>query len=212
MSRGPAWPERVFVSGTDTGVGKTLVAAALAVGLGATYWKPVQSGMAEGGDTAWVGQHAALPATRLAAETYRLEAPLSPHAAAALEGVRIDLEGIVPPAASPLVCEGAGGVLVPLNWQQTMADLMQRLGMPVVVVARSSLGTINHTLLTLEALRRRGLTVWGVVLNGPPNDGNRAAIEAYGEVEVVGHVQPLDRVDAAALEGVFGDSLWGRRG
>ena len=188
----------VFVTGTDTGIGKTLVAAWLVRNWRASYWKPVQSGVADGSDAACVADLA--PGTPVHPSAYVLRAPLSPHEAAAREGRRIDLDAFTLPAASPLVVEGAGGVLVPLNETATMADLMVRLGLPVLVVARSTLGTINHTLLTLEALAHRGLTVAGVVLNGPPNPANRRAIEQYGRVAVLAELPPLPLVDAAGLD------------
>ncbi len=188
----------IFVTGTDTGIGKTLVAAWLVRNWRATYWKPIQSGIMDGSDAACVADLA--PGMPVYPSTYVLEAPLSPHEAAAREGRRIDLDAFTLPAASPLVVEGAGGVLVPLNETATMIDLIARLGLPALVVARSTLGTINHTLLTLEALARRGLEVAGVVMNGPPNPANRRAIEQYGRVAVLAELPPLPVADAAGLE------------
>lgn len=188
------FPERFFVTGTDTGVGKTVVAAILTAGLGADYWKPIQSGTEEGSDTETVRELTKLPADRFWPESYRLPAPLSPHAAAALAGVTIDLARCrIPAAAAPrLVVEGAGGVLVPLNNHEYMVDLMRQLALPVLLVARSTLGTINHTLLSLAALRGHGLELLGVVLNGPRHEGNRAAISHYGQVPVVGELLPQE--------------------
>ena len=200
------FPPRLFVTGTDTGVGKTVVCAILTAGLRAVYWKPVQSGLEEGADTAWVRRATGLPDSHFAPETYRLQRPLSPHAAAALEGVRIELEQFHPPElarSAPLVVEGAGGIMVPLNDQHTMLDLMKRLGFPVLLVARSTLGTINHTLLSLEQMRRHGLEVVGVVLNGLLNPGNREAIEHFGQVAVIAEIEPLEKIDSQVLTGVF---------
>lgn len=194
-------PPRFFVTGTDTGVGKTLVSAVLMAGSEAIYWKPVQSG--EPGDTEWVRQVTGLPAGRFAPETYRFPHPLSPHAAAALAGVQIELEAFCPPPATRLIVEGAGGVQVPLNDRHLMVDLMVRLGLPVLLVARSGLGTINHTLLSLEALRRRRLEVLGVVVNGPPNPGNEEAIARYGQAPVLAAIPPLPRLEAAALAAAY---------
>ncbi len=182
----PGFPERFFVTGTDTGVGKTVVCAVLAVGLKAAYWKPIQSGLAEI-DTDWVRKATGLPDSHFFEETYRLSRPLSPHAAAEADGVRIALSKIRLPRASRfshLIVEGAGGVMVPLNRRRLMTDLMVRLRLPVLLVARSSLGTINHTLLSLEQLRRNRLEVIGVVMNGPKNDINRDAVKHYGRVRV----------------------------
>jgi malonyl-CoA O-methyltransferase len=192
----------VFVTGTDTGVGKTLVSAVLAKAWDADYWKPVQTGLAEeAGDTATVAALAGLVPGRLHPPRHAYAAPLSPHAAAALEQSQVALGDFSLPATDRfLIIEGAGGVLVPLNDQDLMIDLIFRLGLPAVVAARSTLGTINHTLLTLRALRARGVAVAGVVLNGPSNPGNRAAIERFGGVEVLAEVPPLAEVDARAVE------------
>ena len=186
----------VFVTGTDTGIGKTLVAACLVRAWGATYWKPVQTGGDD--DTATVVR---LTGMSFIPPRHTLQAPLSPAAAAAAEGVRLTLEDFALPAvAGPLVVEGAGGVLVPLTHRHLMIDLMARLGLPTLVVARGTLGTINHTLLTLEALRARGLAVAGVILNGPAAAGNRAAIESFGRVRVLAEIPPLAaEPDAAAV-------------
>ncbi|MFN3076543.1 MAG: dethiobiotin synthase [Alphaproteobacteria bacterium] len=203
----------VFVTGTDTDVGKTVAAAGLVWALGADYWKPVQTGtpiqkeddtgQIPGTDAAEVVRLTALPPDRVHLSSYVLKDPLSPHQAAEREGVRIRLEDIVAPeTTNPVVVEGAGGVLVPLNDRHLMIDLMEKLGLPVVVVARTALGTINHTLLTLNALRGRGLFVAGVILNGPPNPANRQAIETYGQIRVLTEIPllvPFDSLSAATV-------------
>lgn len=188
----------VFVTGTDTGIGKTMVSAWLVRSWRADYWKPVQSGELEGTDFATV--RGLVPDAVIHPSRHVLKAPLSPHEAAALEGVRIGLEDFSLPATTrPLVVEGAGGAMVPLNERDLMVDLMRRLNLPVVVVARSGLGTINHTLLTLEALARRDLRVAGVILNGPSMPANRQAIEAWSGVKVVAELPPLPSPAALAL-------------
>lgn len=199
------FPSKIFVAGADTGVGKTLVSAALAASLDGAYWKPIQSGLEEMTDTQWVREKTGLPEDRFHPEAYRLSLPLSPHAAAARDGVRIDLGLIRPPqvGARHLIIEGAGGVMVPLNEREFMLDLMIKLGAPVLLVARSTLGTINHTLLSLEPLRSRGLDVIGVVLNGPENDVNRRAIEHYGRVKVLAEVGPLKEINVRSLRQIF---------
>lgn len=190
-----------FITGTDTDVGKTVAAACLAHAWQAGYWKPVQTGMITADDdTNTVVTLAGVPTDRVFAPAYALQAPLSPHAAAELEGIRITVDAIVPPqTAHPLVVEGAGGLLVPLNDREFMIDLMAKLALPILLVARSTLGTINHTLLSLFALRSRGLPIAGVVLNGPPNAGNRAAIERFGQVRILAELPRVDPLDGAAI-------------
>lgn len=188
----------VFVTGTDTGIGKTLVSAWLTQHWRAEYWKPVQTGAAEDSDSATIADLA--PGARIHPPAYVFQAPLSPHEAARREGARITLDGLkLPESEGPLVVEGAGGILVPLNDQALTADWVEHLGLPVVVVARSGLGTLNHTLLTVEALKRRHIPILGVVMNGPPNPDNSKAIEHFGGVRVVAEIPPLNPPDAAAI-------------
>ena len=198
-------PEGFFITGTDTGVGKTVVSALLCVGLDATYWKPVQTGTREGTDTDTVMQLAQLPRHRTLPESYRFKPPVSPHLAAKWAGVRIELRKIKMPTRvqGSLIAEGAGGVLVPLNRTQLITDLMRHLSLPVVLVARSSLGTINHTLLSLAALRAARLDIRAVVMVGKPNRDNEAAIERYGQIPVAGTVPLLKKINRAALGAIF---------
>jgi len=196
----------IFVTGTDTGVGKTVASAVLMTGLEADYWKPIQCGSTTPTDREWVREQTGLPPDRFHPETYTLTQPLSPHAAAELDGVRIELSDFELPRASesrPLIVEGAGGIMVPLNGSQLMIDLMKALGLPVVLVARSTLGTINHTLMSLDQLRRAGLGVPGVILNGPRNEVNREAIERFGGVRTLGWIPPLAKIGPGDLERVF---------
>jgi dethiobiotin synthase len=199
-------PSRFFITGTDTGVGKTVTSALLCAALGAIYWKPIQTGTREGTDTNAVIRLAQVPRNRTLPETYRFAPPVSPHLAARRAGVRINLRKIRLPRIEPgenLIVEGAGGVLVPVNPEQLMVDLMKQLGLPVLLVSRTSLGTINHTLLSLAALRPAKLDVRGVVLVGAKNQENRNAIELYGGVPVLGWIPPLRKLDQAALLHVF---------
>ncbi|WMD21136.1 dethiobiotin synthase [Achromobacter seleniivolatilans] len=195
-------PAGVFVTGTDTGIGKTLVSAILARAWNADYWKPVQTGVSEEpGDTETVAQLARLPSERLHLPAYVLQAPLSPWAAATLEDTVVDATSIVPPVTqAPLIVEGAGGLYVPIDDTHMMIDLIARLDMPVVLAARSGLGTINHTLLSLEALKRRGIPVLGVIMSGPLSAGNKEAIERFGDVRVLAEIPSLAKVDAAAVD------------
>lgn len=199
-----------FVTGTDTGIGKTVIAALLTLGLDGYYWKPIQSGTEDGTDRGCVAQWTGLGPERLLPEAYCMRLPLSPHSAAAAEGRTIELERCSPPAwdrRRPLIVEGAGGLLVPLNARALMIDLLARLGLPAVLVARSTLGTINHTLLSLEALRARQITIAGVVLNGPSHPENEAAIREYGGVARVAAVPLLARLEPQTLRAAYAASL-----
>jgi dethiobiotin synthetase len=200
------FPAHIFIAGTDTEVGKTLVAAILMAGLTAAYWKPVQSGDALGTDTKWIRKHTDLPNHHFLKETYRFREAISPHAAAALEGIDINLEAFRLPSYDPfdhLIIEGAGGLMAPLNRNSFMIDLIKRLQAPVLLVAKSGLGTINHTLLSLGKLRQEGITILGVVMNGPPNDTNRSAIEHFGKVRVWGEVPPMKEITPLSLKEAF---------
>ena len=189
-----------FVTGTDTDVGKTLVSAWLMTHVDADYWKPVQAGTEPETDSATVRRLAEVAPQRILPETYTLAAAMAPHEAARREGLTLDLAKIVPPdTGRPLVVEGAGGLLVPLTEREFVIDLADELELPIILVARSTLGTINHTLLSLEALRRRSMTIAGVVINGPETPHNRAAIERYGQVEVIAEIPWLDSIDRTVL-------------
>jgi dethiobiotin synthetase len=198
-------PPKIFVTGTGTGVGKTFVSAILAVGLSAGYWKPVQSGLLEKTDTAWVREMTGLPSTHFYPESYRFRFPLSPHVAAEKDGIHIDLELMDLPETSEehLIVEGAGGIMVPLNEHHLMLDLMKKLQLPVLLVAESGLGTINHTLLSLDLLKNHSVQVLGVVMNGPRNPENRKAIEHFGNTRVCAEIEPLERIDKVTLKNAF---------
>lgn len=199
----------VFVTGTDTNVGKTVVSAAVMhryrALAGLRYWKPVQTGIEQDDDTREVARLAGLEDARVRVDGVRLPRPLSPHLSAALAGTRIEVRTLIDLAwqeASDTrwVIEGAGGVLVPLNERELMVDLISLLGVPALIAARSTLGTINHTLLTIEALRARAVPIAGVVLVGPPNADNRVAIETMGSVSVVGELPLLDPLTPRGLQ------------
>ena len=191
---------RLVVCGTDTDVGKTVVSALLVEGLGARYWKPVQSGLEGGGDSGRLQALLQLPAERLLPEAYRLRAPVSPHWAAAQEGIALDRARLALPAVSgPLVVETAGGLLVPLRRDWLQIDQLAVWGLPVLLVARSGLGTLNHTLLSLEALRQRHIPVLGVLLNGPPHADNPRTLEQLGGAPVLGCLPPLPQINRQTL-------------
>lgn len=190
------WPSKMFITGTDTGIGKTFVATLLLSGLRCGYWKPVQSGSAEGTDTAWVRRMSCLGGEHFFPEAYVFSAPFSPYQAALREGREIDLNTITVPRAERLLIEGAGGVLVPLTKTQTMLDLMVRLNFPVLVVAPGRLGMINQTLLTLECLQRAKLSVVGVVVNGGEEDGEIAAIlRDFAGVKMLAQIPSIKKTE-----------------
>ena len=197
-------PPRIVVTGTDTGIGKTVFAAGLVDRLGADYWKPVQAGLDGETDSETVARLAAVGGDRVHAEAFRLNLPASPHLAAASEGISIDLEALEPPATRrPLVIEGAGGVLVPLTSTATFADVFARWRFPVVVCARTSLGTINHTLLSLEALRRRAVPVLGIAFLGDAEVETERIITVMGGVRRLGRLSWLQPLSADALRKAF---------
>jgi dethiobiotin synthetase len=199
------FPSRCFVTGTDTNVGKTVVSAMLTLGLGATYWKPVQSGLEPNTDTEYVRQVTGLDDSHFLPERFRLTQPLSPHAAAVIDEVQIHLSDFQLPATakSHLIVEGAGGIMVPLNERHFMLDLIKHLDLPVCLVARSTLGTINHTLLSIAQLRRADIPIFGVILNGAKNPSNKAAIAHYGQVPILGELEPLAAVNPDTLKQAF---------
>ncbi len=189
-----------FVTGTDTDVGKTVVSAWLLAHLDACYWKPVQAGAEPETDSATVRRLAEVEADRIVPEAYLLSEPIAPHEAAQRSGIAIDMAKLVPPPCDrPLVVEGAGGLMVPLTDEAYVVDLATELHLPLILVTRSTIGTINHTLLSLEAIRRRGLPLAGVVINGPETPHNRAAIERYGQVEVIAEIPWLETVSRSTL-------------
>jgi dethiobiotin synthetase len=195
-----------FITGTDTNVGKTVLSALLCAALPARYWKPIQTGACEGTDREQVIRWAGLAANLAAPEAYIFQAPVSPHLAARNAGVTISLDRIAMPednSGVPLIVEGAGGVMAPINSGQFMLDLMNHLSLPVILAARSTLGTINHTLLSLRALRDSRLSVRGVVLIGPENVENQKAIEHYGDVCIAGIIPELREIGRQTLCDTF---------
>lgn len=192
---------RFVVTGTDTGIGKTLFSAALCGAIVATYWKPVQSGLEEETDSEAVAR---LSGASVLPEAWRLALPASPHLSAEREGVTIDVDALVPPATdAPLVIEGAGGVLVPLTRRILYADLFARWAIPVIVCARTGLGTINHSLLTIEALKARGVPIHGIAFIGDAMDDSEAIIPALSDVRRLGRLDRLADITPDTLAAAF---------
>ncbi|MCP9237891.1 dethiobiotin synthase [Lewinella sp. JB7] len=191
-----------FITGIGTEVGKTVASAFLQLTLDADYWKPVQAGDLDFGDTDRVKFWTGLPDDRFHPERYRLRTPASPHYAARLDGVEIRLGDFVLPDSGdrPLLVEGAGGLMVPLNENDCMIDLAVRLGLSVILVSRHYLGSINHTLLSIEVLRTRGCRIAGIVFSGGDNPESARIIEKMGGVPVLATLPEMPVVDAKTLQ------------
>ena len=194
----------IVVTGTDTDVGKTVFCAGLTRLLDGVYWKPVQAGLAGETDAEAVRRLAELPADRVLPEAWRLHTPASPHLAAEIDGVEIDPDTLALPASDrTLVVEGAGGLLVPLTRRTLLIEVIARWGAPVVLCARTRLGTINHTLLSVEALRRRAIPLLGVAFVGDAHPENERIIGSLGKVLVLGRLPHLDPLTPPALAAAF---------
>ncbi len=172
--------KRYFVTAIDTDAGKTMVSAILCQYLKADYWKPVQSGDLDNSDSHKIERLTYRKETTIHPETYQLNIPASPHFSAEEDGVEIKLETFkLPTQEQPLIVEGAGGLLVPLNNEQTLFDLMIQLKLPVILVIRHYLGSINHSLLSIEHLKKSGLEIAAVIINGRPTPSSTSIIQNY---------------------------------
>ncbi|MGO9399135.1 MAG: dethiobiotin synthase [Xanthobacteraceae bacterium] len=193
-----------IVSGTDTGIGKTIVAAMLTLALDGLYWKPIQSGTDDGTDRQRVQALTLLGDDRLLPERYVLSRPLSPHRAAELDGIEIEPEALVLPSFDRnLIVEGAGGLMVPITRRTLQIDVFAGWNAPVILCARTGLGTINHTLLSIEALHSREMRLHGLIFIGEDNPDNIRTIAELSGGRVLGLVPRLTRIDRAALLDVF---------
>lgn len=193
----------LIITGTDTGVGKTIFAAALTRALQATYWKPVQCGLDEETDSEIVHR---ISGCKVLPEAYRLAMPASPHLAAEAEQMTISAAALnLPDVSGPLIIEGAGGIMVPLNRKMLFLDMFSHWKAPVILCARTRLGTINHTLLSLHALRNAGCDVLGVAFIGAPEEEVEASIAAFGKVRRLGRLPILETLTQETLEAAFHD-------
>jgi len=190
---------RFVVTGTDTGIGKTIFSAALVQATGTPYWKPIQSGLEEETDSEAVARLAGVP---IVPEAYRLITPASPHLAAEIDGVDIDVESLAPPPGD-LIVEGAGGALVPVTRQTLYADLFAKWQIPVIVCARTSLGTINHSLLTIEALHARNVPIHGLAFLGDAVEDSEAIISEISGVRRLGRLPTIDPLNRETLAEAF---------
>lgn len=181
--------QQYIIAGIGTEVGKTVIAAILTEQLKADYWKPVQAGDLHDTDTHKVERWISNPHTVCHPEAYRLHTPMSPHEAARRDGVRIDASKLVIPSTKkPLVIELAGGLMVPLREDYLIIDWLEQIKIPVVLVSRFYLGSINHTILSVDALQRRGIPLAGIVFNGEMVESSKQAILAYTGAKDLGHV------------------------
>ncbi|MHB0790546.1 dethiobiotin synthase [Bradyrhizobium sp. 5.13L] len=201
--------QRIVVTGTDTGIGKTIFSAGLADLLGASYWKPIQAGLAGETDTETVARLGNVSPDRIVPERYRLRTPASPHHAAEVDGVRIDADSLHLPDTGerPLVVEGAGGLMVPLCSSTLYIDIFERWRLPVVLCASTRLGTINHALLSIEALRKRQIEILGIAFIGERNAETQSAIREMGRVRWLGRLPWLSPLTPDTLQAAFKSSF-----
>jgi len=191
-------PKQFIIAGIGTEIGKTVCSAIITKALQADYWKPVQAGNLTDGDAYWVQQW--VPGTQVFPSTYALNHPLSPHTAAELDGVSIEIGAFfLPETTNNLVVELAGGIMVPLNNEQTNLDLIQHLGLPVILVSKNYLGSINHTLLTYEILKSRNISMAGIIFNGPTNTSGEAFILKHTGLPVMLRVNEESEINSSII-------------
>lgn len=199
---------RIVVAGTDTDIGKTVFSAALASAIGGYYWKPVQAGLTGNTDAEVVGRLGGLPSSRIIPEAYRLNTPASPHLAAEIDGTLIDPSKLSPfDLPTPLVIETAGGLMVPLTRTLLQIDLLAQWRLPVVLCASTRLGTINHSLLSIEVLKRRAIPILGIAFQGDANSDSESTIVALGGVRRLGRLPRLPSLGPESLRLAFAENF-----
>lgn len=187
---------QIFVTGTGTDVGKTLICSWLCLHSQYDYFKPIQTGSEQGTDSDTLKK---LTSVHVHPECFSMRGPFSPHLSAKLQNIQISMNDLSLPKARRLIIEGAGGLMVPINDQFLQIDLIKKWQVPVILVTSSKLGTINHTLLSLEALRARHMPILGVIVNGPLNNDNVKAIADYGQVTILGVFPELHLINPLQL-------------
>lgn len=196
--------KKYVIAGIDTDAGKSLIAAILCKGLKADYWKPVQCGFEPETDSQAIARLAGLPSQRIHPEAYALQAPQSPHAAAKQEGIEIDPAAIhIPVTDNTLIIEGAGGLMVPLNDRDLYIDLFARWSLPLILVVRTYLGCINHSLLSLEAIHRRNIPLQGIVFNEGGHPESEEVILAHAKAPLLGRVPRIEKKSPETLNELF---------
>lgn len=190
-----------FITGIGTDVGKTVIASILVEALHADYWKPVQCGDLENSDTTRVKQLTSNTESQFHPETYRFTQPLSPHAAAKIDGVKIEADDFkLPKTNNHLIIEGAGGLMVPLNENRLIIDLIKSLFMPVILVSRNYLGSINHTLLSVEILKHRNIPIAGIIFNGVENIESESIIKQFSGLYIFGRVDEEPVINSEVIK------------
>jgi dethiobiotin synthetase len=193
---------KIFVTGIGTDVGKTVVSAILTEALEADYWKPVQAGDLDNSDSIKVERFISNKKTVIHSEGMKLNSPMSPHAAAAIDGLEIKLSAFkLPETNNNLVVEGAGGLMVPLNDKELIIDLIQHLNIEVVLVSQNYLGSINHTILSIDALKNRGIKVLGIIFNGEENVETEKYVLNYSGLKCLGRVQQHQQINKEIVLG-----------
>ncbi|MGB1204885.1 MAG: dethiobiotin synthase [Chitinophagales bacterium] len=192
--------KKYFVTGIDTEIGKTVISAILTEALQADYWKPIQSGDLENSDSHTIRRLISNTKTHIHQEAYRLKTPASPHYAAQLDNVTIDLNSIkMPHTTNNLIVEGAGGLMVPLNRNDLMIDLIEKLQLPVILVSKNYLGSINHTLLSIKLLQNRNIKLKGIIFNGPTVPSTEDIILHHAQVPCLGYVGVENIIDKSKI-------------
>ena len=192
-----------FITGIGTEVGKTVASAIITQALEADYWKPVQAGELDSSDSMKVQSLTDNSKSTFHPEAYRLNHPMSPHAAAERDGVEIDISSFeMPKTDNHLVIEGAGGLLVPLNKKDTILDLIANLKCEVILVSRHYLGSINHTLMSIELLKQRNIPIKGILFNGNENKDTESIIKEMTGIEVLGRIDELEDLNKSVINSV----------
>ncbi|MFT5616914.1 MAG: dethiobiotin synthetase [Arenicella sp.] len=193
--------KKYIVAGIGTDVGKTVISAILVEKLQADYWKPIQAGDLENSDTKKIQSLTSIPNHFFHPETYQLQTPMSPHAAAEIDSIRVDLDNFkLPETSNNLIVELAGGLMVPLNETDLVIDLVEKLNLPVILISRYYLGSINHTLLSVEALQSRNIPIKGIIFNGEAVQSTKEIILSRTELELLGEIPTITRIDNEAVQ------------
>lgn len=185
----------IAIAGIHTGIGKTIVSAVIAEALAADYWKPVQAGELENSDTLIVSKLISNGLSRVHTEAARLTQPLSPHAAANIDNISIDYKNFTfPETDNILIIETAGGIHSPMNDEATMVDFISHYNLPVILVSNNYLGSINHTLMSVEVMKARGINLLGIIINGDRNNDSETFIEQYSKLPIITHIPQLEEL------------------